>query len=291
MEETNIQIGGERRLVLGFDAGCMMCSNLARRIEERVGDRVEVRSLHHPQVEHWREQALGKDAPWAPTLFEVGGARGIRAWAGPRMAVRLARVLGPVSTWRVMQALGEVRATSTSSNGMSRGQFLKGVGGGVVGIGVVSASGGLASPALAAQYEVDEKGLIEAFSAIERIPASVMARGDKAARAWLRAELEAESQTRGAYSCGKAILWAIVSNALPITKIKAAIRAFGGAFKLAVFIVKRYRYFRSIGYSWKFAIKRTAAAVSRRTQKTTGEKVFDAFMALFDIKSVYQECF
>lgn len=289
--EENIQIGGGRRLVLGFDAGCMTCSDLAKRISERIGDKLEVRSLHHPQVEHWREQALGKNAPWAPTLFDVGGTRGVRAWTGPRMAVRLARSLGPVSTWRILQALGEVSVPSASANAMSRGQFLRGVGGGVLGIGAISVSGGLASPALAAQYEVDREGLVEAFSAIEQIPDSVMARGDKAARAWLRAKLEAEPQTRGAYACGKAILWAIVSNALPITKIKAAIRAFGGAFKLAVFIVKRYQYFRSIGYSWKYAIKRTAAAVSRRTEKSTGEKVFDALMALFDIKSVYQECF
>ncbi|CAA9405816.1 MAG: hypothetical protein AVDCRST_MAG22-1553 [uncultured Rubrobacteraceae bacterium] len=62
MEETNIRASGYR-LVLGFDAGCMTCSGLARRIEATVGDRLEVRSLTDPQVEHWREQALGEDAP------------------------------------------------------------------------------------------------------------------------------------------------------------------------------------------------------------------------------------
>jgi hypothetical protein len=33
--------GLTRRLVLGFDAGCMMCSELARRIEERVGNKLD----------------------------------------------------------------------------------------------------------------------------------------------------------------------------------------------------------------------------------------------------------
>lgn len=75
MEETNIQIGGGRRLVLGFDAGCTTCSDLAKKIEERVGDKLEVRSLYDPQVEHWRRQVLGEDVPWTPTLIEVNGGR------------------------------------------------------------------------------------------------------------------------------------------------------------------------------------------------------------------------
>lgn len=128
-----------RRLVLGFDGGCVACSDLAERISEQVGDRLEACSLHHPQVEHCREQALGEHAPWAPTLLEVGGLREIRAWTGPRMVVRLARALGPVSTWRLMQALGEIDAPKVAivgspvsdggAAGMSRGQFLKGLGG------------------------------------------------------------------------------------------------------------------------------------------------------------------
>ena len=52
-----------RRLVLGFDAGCLTCSNLARQIRERVGDKLEVRSLRDPRVELWRKGALGEDAP------------------------------------------------------------------------------------------------------------------------------------------------------------------------------------------------------------------------------------
>jgi hypothetical protein len=52
-----------KRLVLGFDAGCLACSSLAKRIEERVGGKIEVRSLHDPQVKEWRERALGRTRP------------------------------------------------------------------------------------------------------------------------------------------------------------------------------------------------------------------------------------
>lgn len=43
MERTRDE---RRRLVLGFDAGCMTCSGLAEKIQDRVGDRIEVRSLN-----------------------------------------------------------------------------------------------------------------------------------------------------------------------------------------------------------------------------------------------------
>lgn len=52
MEETNTRNGDRRRLVLGFDAGCMTCSGLAKSIEEAVGDRLEIRSLTDPMMEH-----------------------------------------------------------------------------------------------------------------------------------------------------------------------------------------------------------------------------------------------
>ncbi len=60
-----------KRLVLGFDGGCSACGELARRIEERLAGRLEVRNLREPLVQEWRKKALGEDLPLAPTLFEV----------------------------------------------------------------------------------------------------------------------------------------------------------------------------------------------------------------------------
>ncbi len=98
-----------KRLVLGFDAGCFTCSDLASRIEERVGEKLDVLNLHDPVLQGWRQEALGKDAQRAPTLFEVedGSAR---VWTGWRMGYALSRAIGPAATWQVMQALGEVGA-------------------------------------------------------------------------------------------------------------------------------------------------------------------------------------
>lgn len=146
-------------LVLGFDAGCFACNNLAKRIEEAVGEKIEVRSLHDPQMEYWRKQALGANASWAPTLVEVKHGK-TNAWTGTRMGIRLSRSLGPMATWRVMQVLGEVGAEGASEEdslaskavaGMSRGRFLKGVGGAVVAMSMVTGVGSLAKPAEAVE--------------------------------------------------------------------------------------------------------------------------------------------
>jgi hypothetical protein len=291
---------GRRRLVLGFDAGCMTCSDLAKRIEERVADKLEVRSLYHPQVEHWRERALGEDAPWAPTLFEVGGAWEVRAWTGRRMAVRLARALGPLSTWRVMQVLGEVGASKAAADGspiarigaagMTRGQFLKGVGGAAVAFGVLS---GVSSPARAAEDELDFDGLVEAFSTIEQIPDSVIARGDQAASEWLERRLQGGTQpgtvqAQGSIgACAWAILKAVAANVVPVTKIRAAIRAVGGAWRFAKIIRNAYLGARARGYSRWGAIKYAA----RRVQHLSGVKVYDALLNLFGLDAVVNACF
>lgn len=149
--------GTKRRLVLGFDAGCFTCADMARRVEEKVGDKVEIQNLKDPQLLEWRKEALGEDAPWAPTLFEIRGEK-VRAWTGKKMGFQLSRFLGPVSTWRVMQVLGEVGAESEMTEspvakaavGISRGQFLKGVSGAAIAMSILSTTDDMASPAEAA---------------------------------------------------------------------------------------------------------------------------------------------
>ena len=159
MEQTEARPEAGRRLVLGFDAGCMTCSELAKKIEDRVGEKLEIRSLNEPMMHHWRREAFGENAPWAPTLVEVKGDT-VRAWTGVRMGARLSRALGPVATWRVMQALGEANAelhlvdspAVSAVSGLTRGQFLKGVGGAVVAMSVLSGTGSLAATAGAEEH-------------------------------------------------------------------------------------------------------------------------------------------
>ena len=167
MERTNTWNGNGRRLVLGFDAGCMTCSGLAEQIEAQAGGDLEVRSLHDPQMKHWREQALGKDAAWKPTLIEISGGQ-TKAWTGLGLGLRLSRCLGPVATWRVMQMLGEDKhgggsiagdrgGASLESTSLTRGGFIKGALGAAAAVGALSGAGVLSSPA-SARVNVGEWG-------------------------------------------------------------------------------------------------------------------------------------
>lgn len=152
-EHTSFPSG--EKLILGFDAGCMACSDIAGRIEAVVGDKLEVRSLHDPQVAYWRRQSLGEDAPWAPILIEVKDGK-VKAWPGMRMGARLSLSLGITGTWKLLRALGETKAAggveessaNGSTAGVTRAQLLKGgLAGAVVGVGALSGTNLLASRA------------------------------------------------------------------------------------------------------------------------------------------------
>ncbi len=94
------------RWVLAFDASCALCKEVSRRVEQASTGRLEVLPLGHRDVQQWRARALDGDAPWAPTLLRVEGAR-VRAWTGVRMGPRLATRLGPRRTVLVLRALGD----------------------------------------------------------------------------------------------------------------------------------------------------------------------------------------
>ncbi|MBX6765274.1 MAG: hypothetical protein IRY88_16630 [Rubrobacteraceae bacterium] len=289
-----------RRLVLGYDAGCAAYGALARRIEEAVGERLEVRSLYDPQVDHWREQVLGKDAPWAPTLVEAGNNGEVRGWTGLRMVIMLSRSLGLSDTWKIMRILGDMGAACEGSDlstgrgvdGMSRGQFLRGLGGAALVFGVL----GMASPAYAARSEIDQQALVDTFSAVEDLPDSVVVQGEKATREWLSnrlgvdAELAGIYQPQGIFGCASAIGVALVSNAIGIAKIlkiRAAIRAVGGAYRFARIIVNAYRVARGRGLGRLAAIRYAA----RRAAIVSGEDVYGPLLALFSLGSVVDACF
>ncbi len=179
MQQTETRSGAKRRLVLGFDAGCMTCSDLAKRIEEATGEKLETMSLLDPRMSKWRSQALGEDATWAPTLVEIGGGE-VRAWTGMRMGARLARRLGPAATWRVARVLGEMRESNRAQHsphsGLTRSQFLTGLGGAVVGMSVLSGMGSLATPAAAEEHWLSQLS----FTSSKELS------GKQAAEAWAR---------------------------------------------------------------------------------------------------------
>lgn len=116
--ERSERWGEAGRLVLGFDARCTRCAGLASIIRRCAGDRLEVGDLRSARARRWRERALGHDAPWVPTLFEVRGGD-VRAWSGIEMGLVLAHRLGPADGLKVLRALGEA---GVARGGATRGR-------------------------------------------------------------------------------------------------------------------------------------------------------------------------
>ncbi|MFF3755239.1 bacteriocin fulvocin C-related protein [Streptomyces sp. NPDC002018] len=133
----------DARWILAFDASCATCRKVSDAVARASGDRLDVLPLSHPEVQQLRERGLGKDAPWRPTLLLVRGST-LRAWTGPTLGLHLVRCLGPRSTVRVLQALGDLKRvgghapsepTAYRPSRMGRAQFLR------LGAGVVAGAG------------------------------------------------------------------------------------------------------------------------------------------------------
>src|SRR5579859_3590149 len=98
------------RWILAFNASCGTCRAISDSVARTCDGKLEVLPLADAQVEQWREQALGPQAPWAPTLMRVTSqGTEVRAWTGPSMGVWLVRRLGLRSTMRVLAALERLR--------------------------------------------------------------------------------------------------------------------------------------------------------------------------------------
>jgi hypothetical protein len=93
------------RWILGFDGGCAKCAYLAQELVKLSSGKLTAKNLRSPEVERWREQALGPSAPWAPTLFAVE-ADTVRAWVGAGLVAQLGRLVGPHKLWRIATIVG-----------------------------------------------------------------------------------------------------------------------------------------------------------------------------------------
>lgn len=157
------------RWVLGFDASCGRCRAIGAAAQKAARGKLEVLPLADLDVRRWREDSLGADAPWAPTLIRLRGDQ-IQAWTGPAMGLHLLFHLGPVATIRLFKALGElsdaVHAGKSSDQLPERRTFIR-IGTGL-GIAVGIALTGKA-PALA-----DNGGKARAWVAAnkDRLPAT-----------------------------------------------------------------------------------------------------------------------
>lgn len=147
-------VDGEQgtRWILGFDGGCAACNKLAKDIVDLGAGKLVAAPLRSCLLLRWREQTLGTDAPWRPTLFAVEGEK-VRAWTGPALGWHLARLLGPGKTWQIVRMLGELNSDQKPGDAAdpSRRRAVRALGGAAVALGIVVGRRSLSPTSVGAQ--------------------------------------------------------------------------------------------------------------------------------------------
>lgn len=127
-----------KRLILGYDGNCSTCASIAQQVEREAGSGLEVLPLTNRDVFAARRAVYGDNPPHLPTLVEIAGDD-VRAWTGKALGLALVRRLGPVKSYRIAQAVGEMRQSGgASGEGLPRSTFLKGALVAIAGAGVLA---------------------------------------------------------------------------------------------------------------------------------------------------------
>lgn len=107
------QKGIDMERFLLFDAGCVLCSQLAHSIERESNGWLSVHSLREPAMQSLLDRA-NVPQQWKPTLIEVDG-KDIRVFTGLRLELQLLIGLGPQKAWRIAQMAYEINSSLRSN--------------------------------------------------------------------------------------------------------------------------------------------------------------------------------
>lgn len=136
-----LAVRGERvSWALASNGGCARCQAIAQVVQEACGGRgLDVVSLDDQRVRSWVGQARpGRPVPWTPILFRIGSTT-VKMWTGPTLTVRLAALLGPRASIKVLHSLGAAhQPTTTPATGPTRRKFLEIGAGGLIAIGIMA---------------------------------------------------------------------------------------------------------------------------------------------------------
>lgn len=144
--------GETQRLYLGYDSSCDTCIQVAQQVVREVGvsanECLQVIPLSDPKEAAWRREALGPDAAWLPTRFDVEDGEVRVAWTGVDLGWALTRKLGLKMSVRLASAIGQLRfqGGSRAAGLLKRRPFLRGA----IGLaGALALIGGAGVPAYA----------------------------------------------------------------------------------------------------------------------------------------------
>jgi predicted DCC family thiol-disulfide oxidoreductase YuxK len=126
-----------------FDAQCVHCTNVAKKVRSLGIQNLDVASLHDAEVRRTFQQA-GQSVPEVPALIDTDGDR-LVVWTGLAMRIRLARLIGyrrAADMLRLLAAEAKARAVrradAGAASGVQRRRLLGGaLGGALAGAGAI----------------------------------------------------------------------------------------------------------------------------------------------------------
>lgn len=150
-------------------------------------------------------------------------------------------------------------------------------------------AGALAIPSIASAEEpdLDEKGIEEGMAYIESIPDYAL-ESQEAFDRWKQDNSVVTPM--GAVGCGLAITTAVASNLLVVSKvlkIKAAIKAVGGAKKFADLVITGFKVAKAEGKSNSAAIQFAA----KEAAEVGGSDALAAILEVLSVAGVAEQCF
>ncbi len=127
------QKGIDMERFLLFNAGCVLCSQLARSIEDESSGWLTVRSLRDTEMQSLLDKA-NVSRQWKPTLIEVDGEN-IHVFRGLHLELQLLIGLGPQKAWRIAQMAHDINSSPRSDKtNASRRSFFARSGAAVAGV-------------------------------------------------------------------------------------------------------------------------------------------------------------
>lgn len=131
----------------------------------------------------------------------------------------------------------------------------------------------------------------KALDEISKIPDKVILKGEKAINEYAKEkelDIRFSGKERGFFGCTSAIGLALIYNFTPakLLKVKSAIKAIGGAKKLATKMISSYKYYRS-----KKKYKRTAAIKAAAKSVGTTKAIKNILIDVFTLGGVAGSCF
>lgn len=111
------------KYILLFDSQCMKCGSLANQVKGIAKERLDVRTLHEPEIKELLDRNFG-EWTWEPKLLVLNGEK-VQVLRNTRLSIRLLRLLGVRDSFKVLNLIRNRPYVERGAT-LGRRDFIKG---------------------------------------------------------------------------------------------------------------------------------------------------------------------